>query len=878
MTTIPAKTRFGPYEIGVSLGVGGMGEVYRARDTRLDRDVAIKVLASSLAQNAEFKRRFEREAKTISQLNHPHICTLHDIGEENGISFLVMELVSGESLADVITRGPLSPADVVKYGAQVADALSAAHRAGVIHRDLKPANVMITKSGAKLLDFGLAKSSVVEFSIDDATQHKPLTQEGTILGTFQYMAPEQLEGQEADPRTDIFALGALLHEMATGQRAFTGKTKTSLIAAIVKEQPPPIAQLQPLTPPGLQHVVDRCLAKERDDRWQSALDVASELRWISAAGSQSGVALPGISGRSRRNRMAFAMAVVGWILALAAMVAAAMAWSRARTAGNVTKLQIAEALDENFNQPLAVSPDGRKVAMIVPGAPPHLALRDLDSGETRQLSGTEGAIYPFWAPDGHAIAFFIKGSLKAVDLQTGAVQKICDASDGRGGAWSSGGVIVFAPDFTSPLVKVGENGGRPSAVTKTNAISDSHRNPMFLPDGKHFLYCAVPNQNDVANASVRVGSIDGNVDKEVLPYGSNLSYVDGWLLSSRDRNLVAQAFDPRTMSLEGKPVSLAQNVDWYEGRWLATFSAGGETLVYRTAPAPKRQLLVLDSNGTAAHAAGEVGAYAYPAVSPDGRRVIVNRGDTAAGGSDLWMLDLAGGNPVRLTFQAGAGRFIMEDTALFSPDGQRIALASTDSQGFFRAWIQPVGGGAKEMLLADSDRAFVRVGDWSPDGRSVVVAPQRAGRGDDIERIDLDGRRQAVPIVHGTASERAPSISPNGRWMAYHSDESGRTEIYVTDFPAGNAKWQVSTSGGTFPGWSADGGKLYYLAGKRIVAAPVHQKGSFSTAPAKPVEALGDRITGFAVARSGRIVAIQELDSGEPPMTVVLNWRKLLEK
>jgi Tol biopolymer transport system component len=851
-----------------------MGEVYRARDTRLDRDVAIKVLPSSLAQNAQFKLRFEREAKTISQLNHPHICTLHDIGAENGVSYLVMELVHGESLADVVVRGPLAAADVLKYGAQIAEALATAHRAGVVHRDLKPANVMITKSGAKLLDFGLAKSSVIEISTDDATQHKPLTQEGTILGTFQYMAPEQLEGQEADARTDIFALGALLHEMATGQRAFNGKTKTSLIAAIVKEHPTPIAQLQPLTPPSLQHVVDRCLAKERDDRWQSALDIASELRWISSTGSQTGVALP-IGARVQRRRLVAAVAVAGWLLALAGAVAASVAWSRARTAMRVTKLEIAQTLDESFNQPLAASPDGRKVAMIVPGTPAHLALRDLDSGETRQLTGTEGATYPFWAPDGHAIAFFISGSLKVVDLQTGAVQKICDASDGRGGAWSSNGVIVFAPDFASPLVKVAENGGRASPITKIDARTVSHRNPIFLPDGKHFLYCAVPVSNNVAGSSVRVGSIDGNVDREVLPYASNLSYADGWLLSARDRNLVAQAFDPGTMSLQGKPVSLAQNVDWYLGRWLATFSAGGDTLIYRRAPDPSRQLLVLDPNDRTAHPAGEVAAYSLPAISPDGRRVIVNRGDPAAEGSDLWMLDLAGGNPVRLTFHA---KGTMDDTALFSPDGQRIALVSSDAQGIVRAWVQPVGGGAKEMLRADSERDFVLAGDWSPDGRTLVTVAQRAERGSDIELIHLDGRRVLVPVVYGAASEASPRISPNGRWMAYHSDESGRNEIYVTDFPGGNTKWQVSTTSGSVPGWSADGAKLYYLAGKRLVAAAVQEGISFSSDPPKPVEGLGDGITGFAVARNGRIVAVREVDSGESPMTVVVNWQRLLEK
>lgn len=871
--SIPAGTRFGPYEIGVSLGAGGMGEVYRAQDTRLDRAVAIKVLAASLAQNAQFRLRFDREARTISQLNHPHICTLHDIGAENGISFLVMELVAGESLADIVARGPLPPGDVLKYGAQIAEAMAAAHRAGVVHRDLKPANVMITKSGAKLLDFGLAKGSVVEISVDDATQHKPITQEGTILGTFQYMAPEQIEGQDADPRSDIFALGAVLYEMATGQRAFSGKTRTSLIAAIVKEQPPPLSSLQPLAPHTLQHVVDRCLAKDPDERWQSALDVATELRWIGSSSSQAGAAEP--VARARRRRVPLALAVAGWLLALTASGAAFAAWSRARTASRITRLEIAQPLDESFNQPLALSPDGRRVAMLVPGVPPRIAIRDLDGGTTKLLNGTEGAFYPFWAPDGHAVAFFVTGLLKVVDLDTGAVQTICKAIDGRGGSWGRDGVIVFAPDFASAIFKVSENGGVPTAITKTSADSYSHRNPTFLPDGKHFLYCVVPVHNNVDNTSVRIGSIDEPVDRLVLPHASNVAYVDGWLLFARDRNLVAQPFDLGSRSVEGKPVSLAQNVDWYVGRWLATFAAAGDTLVYRTSPNPRRQLLVLDPNATVAQPAGEPAAYSLPDVSPDGRKVLVNRGDPTAGGSDLWMLDLAGGNPVRLTFQAMG---TMDDTARFSPDGQHIAMASSDTQGFVRAWVQPAGGGTKQMLRSESERDFVLVTDWTPDGQAVITVAQRPGRNQDIERIAVDGSRKPVPVVHETATEGFPRISPNGRWMAYQSDASGRFEIYVTGFPDGNAKWQVSTTGGTMPGWSADGKTLYYLAGRKIVGSAVHEGAAFSSDPPEPVPGVGDSITGFAVGRNGRIVAVRELDAGEPPLTVVLHWRSLLKK
>jgi len=866
-------TRLGPYEILSPLGAGGMGEVYKARDTRLDRDVAIKVLPAELAHNTQFKLRFEREAKTISQLNHPHICTLHDIGDENGISFLVMELVDGTSLADLVAKGPMPAADVLRYGTQIAEALSRAHRSGIVHRDLKPGNVMITKGGAKLLDFGLAKSSVVEINLDDATQQKPLTTEGTILGTFQYMSPEQLEGQEADARTDIFAFGAVLYEMATGRRAFEGKTKTSLIAAIVKEQPRPIAEVQPLTPPALQHVVDKCLAKDPDDRWQSALDVASELRWISTAGSQAGVAAPVTSARVRRARILNLAMVAGWAIAIAALVFVVDLRSRLGEASRVTRMDLAEQAAAVFDAPLAVSPDGLRVAIDAPGTG-RLSIRDLSSGEVRQLAGTDGASYPFWAPDGHALGFFAGGKLKTVNADTGAIQTICDAPYGRGGAWSPLGVIVFAPNIATPLMQVGENGGTPVAVTKPeHPESDTHRNPAFLPDGRHFLYCAAPANQNAGAGVLRAGSIDGSVDRKVLDYASNAAIVNGWLLTVRDRNLIAQRFDPEALAVEGKPVAIAQNVEWYPARWLATFAAGADTLVYRRAAQPHSHRLGLEGGETRPGVIGDEAFLAAPAASPDGRRAIVARFDPTTVGSDLWMVDLGGGSFTRLTF---ASRGTMDETAFFSPDGQRVALTMVDPDGAWRSVIQPAGGGTQEALRSAEDASYVEVSDWSRDGSTILIGRQLSLTGMDVEVVHLDGDRKAVPLIHGPSDELAATLSPDERWMAYQSNESGRHEIYVTNYPAATAKWQVSTAGGLGPAWSADGRQLYYLAGGRVVAAAVRDGESFSADAAKPVEALGDQIQSFTVAQNGTIVALRETDPGQPPLTIVRNWEQLL--
>ena len=883
---LAAGQRLGPYEIVAPLGAGGMGEVWRARDTRLDREVAIKVLPAGLAQDEQFRQRFDREAKVISSLSHPNICTLFDVGEaaasddRSAIHYLVMELLEGDALADRLQKGPLPLHDVLKYGQQIASALDAAHRQGITHRDLKPGNVVLTRSGAKLLDFGLAKTAAggaapIDGHTNLATEARPLTEQGTILGTFQYMSPEQLEGQEADARTDIFALGAVLYEMATGLRAFQGKTKTSLIAAIVKEQPRPIAEAQPLTPPALQHVVDKCLAKDPEDRWQSALDVASELAWVSGAGSQAGVAAPVTSARARRRRLLAAAAIAGWAVAIAAVATTVRVWRHLRDATRVTQADLAEQTAVAQDAPLSVSPDGRRIAIEAPGATSQLAIRDLSNGEVKRLAGTEGASYPFWAPDGHALGFFAGGKLKTVNAETGAIQTICDAPYGRGGAWSPLGVIVFAPNIAHPIVRVGENGGVPAAVTTPEHPGlDTHRNPTFLPDGRHFLYCAAPANATMVATSLRAGSIDGGFDRKVLDYASSAAFVNGWLLTVRDRNLIAQRFDPDGLVVSGKPVAIAQNIDWYPGRYVGTFGAGAETLVYLHAAQPRRQLLRLDGGDARPVTIGQEAFIASPAVSPDGRRAIVNRFDAATNSADLWMVDLGGGGTDRLTFSARGGA--EDNTALFSPDGERVALTEVDAGGVTRSWIQPAGGGTKQGLKLDSDTDFVYLTDWSHDGKTLLISPQRLKTGLDVEVIHLDGDRGAVPLVQGPSDESAARLSPNGKWVAYQSTESGRPEVYVTSYPGATAKWQVSTEGGISPWWSGDGRQLYYLAGDRVFEAAVRDSASFSAFAARPVEALGDHIHAFTVARSGRIVALRQIDPGTPPLTIVRNWEQLL--
>ncbi|MEO8587138.1 MAG: protein kinase, partial [Acidobacteriota bacterium] len=573
--TLATGTRLGPYEILSPLGAGGMGEVYRARDTRLERDVAVKILRPTDSTSQEMKLRFEREAKAISQLSHPNICALYDVGSHEGTEYLVMEYLEGETLAIRLEKGALPLPQVISIGVQIADALDRAHRQGIVHRDLKPANVMLTKGGVKLLDFGLAKtlapavqpSGLTSSPTMASPQH--LTQQGTILGTFQYMAPEQLEGSEADARSDIFSFGAVLYEMATGRKAFDGKSQASLIGSILKDTPPPASSIAPMTPPALDRLIATCLSKDPEDRLQTAHDVKLQLQWVGEGGSQAGLPAPVAARRKNREKLAWALA------AAAAAVALVFAIGFLRRAPRVSPPIFAAIPlpEKTFVESVVLSPDGKTLAFTAgkPGAQPGLWIRNLGSPAAQPVAGAEEAGFPFWSPDSRFVAYFTKGSLKRIDPSGGPALTVCDAARGVGGAWNRDGTIVFAPSPTSPLFRVPASGGKPEPVTRLDASLrvTAHRYPAFLPDGRHFLYMAANlsgNAGDPAN-SIRVGSLDGKTDKVVVAgIASNPSFAAGHLLYPSEGALLAVKMDPSRLEVQGDAVPVAQRLNvtnWY---------------------------------------------------------------------------------------------------------------------------------------------------------------------------------------------------------------------------------------------------------------------------------------------------------------------------
>jgi Tol biopolymer transport system component len=892
--SLAAGTRLGPYELVAPLGAGGMGEVYRARDTRLDRTVAVKVLPSHLSASPEVRQRFEREAKTISQLSHPHICALHDVGREGETDYLVMEYLEGETLADRLAKGPLPIDQTLRFGIQIGDALDKAHRQGVVHRDLKPGNVMLTKSGVKLLDFGLAKAITLVSQQSSftalPTQHA-LTQEGTILGTFQYMAPEQLEGKDADTRTDIFAFGCVLYEMVTGKKAFSGATQASLISSILRDEPQAISQVQPMSPPALDHVVKKSLAKDPEDRWQNAADLGSELKWIGEGGSQTGIPVPA-SGSRHRSRERLAWTSAGALLLAAAALAVVLFSHRAPTAAPVIRASILPPEGADFVStwidagPVEISPDGSRLAFTARKGegPNQLWVRALNESSARPLAGTDGAQRPFWSPDGRYIGFFADRALKKIDVNGGPVFTLASAIESRGGTWSREGVILFTPDARGPVFRVGANGGKVAPATVYGPNDATHRYPRFLPDGKHFLYLvrhsgAGPGEEP----AVMVGLLGSKESKIAVSVASNAVYASGHLLYVREGALVAQPFDLGALEVRGDPVTIAPDVLMDERFSRGVFSASDNgVLVYQTGKwSAVTALRWFDRSGKILGTVGEPAQFfngGDPEISPDGTRATAAIVDLRGGASDIWMIDLATGTRSRFTTGPG-DKF----ATAWSRDGNRIAYnISNPTRSGYDIVVRPSSGsGGVEKLISDPAQ-YEYPCSFSPDGTVLLYQSRKSGR-DDLWALSLAADRTARPVATTPALEYLGQFSPDGRYVAYMSDESGRFEIYVVPFPGPGGRWQVSQNGGVEPRWKEDGRELFFFAtDNRLMAAQVKtDRGGFEVGAIVPLFQSRTMGTGFRydVANDGnRFLITTGLQQPTSPITLVTNWTAELPK
>ena len=896
--TLAAGTRLGPYELLSPIGAGGMGMVYRARDTRLDRSVAVKVLPEHLSSSEEGRQRFEREARTISQLSHPHICALYDVGRDGGVEFLVMELLDGETLADRLVKGALPAEQVLRFGIEIADALDKAHRQGIVHRDLKPGNVMITKSGVKLLDFGLAKA-IAPLSAEPgvtslptmAGSRQPLTQEGTILGTFQYMAPEQLEGKDADVRTDIFAFGAVLYEMATGRKAFAGKSQASLISNIMKEDPAPISTIQPMTPPALDRVVRTCLAKDPEDRFQTAHDAKLQLQWVAEGGSQAGAPAVVTARRKSRERLA-------WVIAAIGIAAAALATfgyvRRAPAEKRLLRSSLLPPPKVSFNfsgadtGSLTISPDGRLVTFVASGEDggKQLWIRPLDQAKARPLPGTEGAEWPFWSPDSRFVAFFADGKLKKVDVAGAPPLVICEARNGRSGAWNREGVILFSPDSVVPIHRVPAGGGTPEAVTTLDVAKGetTHRWATFLPDGKHFLYMAGTHAGGTkseANA-IYLASLDSKEQKVLLRARSNVVYASGYLLYVLDKTLLAQPFDAKRLALAGDPIPLEEAILYDPGYFRASFSAsdGGE-LVYATGTRESRAPLVwYDRAGKQiGDPIGEAAEYVDLALTGDGKKAAAAISDPATGVPDIWLLDFQRGTRTRFTFGSSV-------RPVWSPDGSRIVYASAgkpSAAGFGTVInVKPTGGEGKPEAVFTAEGQFTP-SSWSEDGRFIaleVIRPKSPTK-TDVWILPLFGDRKPYPFLETEFSEEGAAFSPDGRWISYISDESGRGELYVTSFPTRAGKWQVSNKGAFVGGWVRSGKEIVYVGtDQNVTSVEVRVDASgFNSGVPKVLFKSPRALTGSSTPLADRfLLAPREEGSQASSISLVSNWPALLKK
>lgn len=898
--SVQIGTKLGPYEIVSPLGSGGMGEVWRAKDTRLDRDVAIKVLPIGFATNDLFRQRFEREAKAISQLNHPNICTLYDVGQvetaassnvltvtgTSTLHYIVMELLEGESLSDRLKKGPLPVHEVLRYGREIASALDAAHRRGIIHRDLKPGNVMLTKSGAKLVDFGLARTATdVKTPVNVThlpTAAEPLTQEGIILGTFQYMAPEQLEGIDVDARTDIFALGTVLYEMATGKRAFVGNSKTSLIAAIVTSQPEPISAVAPLTPPALDHIVQKCLEKDPDLRWQSAHDVASELQWMSEAGSKAGIAVPLMMRRKIRERLLWmltsAFAILSVLLGIGYFLRAPKTPPPVRASLDPPSHSALIPFDELG---LALSPDGNRLAFVVNEADggKQIWIRDLSSMSATPVPETNGAWYPFWSPDGQHLGFFANGKLWRVDLRGGSPKALAEAPSGRGGSWGKNDIILFTNTVRSSIFSIPASGGTPVAVTKYDPKKEvTHRWPVFLPDSQHFLYVS-----RTAIGRLMIGDLKTHESKQLIDDATNALYVKpGYLVYGRSANLYAQKFDADKLTLSGDPVPIVdEKLSYWEPKNYVAYAASDNgTIVYLPTFNPKTILRWYDRSGRPLEKIGDPGYVQSPRLSHDGKKIAFIRSDSPSSKSDLWIYDADSGRANRATFKGEA-----INTPEWSPDGTQMSfLCAPNSVYTQNICIKQLAGGGEVRLLYQSPN-WAGTTNWSPDGKKIVFVEQSPQTGNDLWTIDVNDGKPHV-FLQTSFEENEARYSPDGRWIVYISNETGRNEIYVRPADGSQQQWQISNDGGVTPRWKADGSEILFTSpGGDLMSAAVKTTPSFESSQPKilfhlPETPMRDIPIFEDVSADGQkvLLDIPTETRSSVDFHLILNWMSLLQK
>jgi eukaryotic-like serine/threonine-protein kinase len=857
-----------------------MGEVYRARDTRLDRTVAIKVLTGGLSADPESRARFEQEARAIAALNDPHICTLYDISLHGDLDYLVLEYLEGETLADQLKRSPVVPvAEALAIAIQIGDALDRAHRAGIAHRDLKPGNVMLTRrsgSGApsgktvKLLDFGLAaRTSVARPQALDsalaATMAPTMAATSGLVGTIQYMAPERLDGADGDHRADIFALGCVLYEMLAGRKAFEGSNVLTAVAAIKNSEPPPVAALQ--AQPLLDHVVCRCLAKDPEDRWQSIRDVTSELRWIAEHPQSPAAGSPGARAGAAW-RMATGIAV---LVAIVASAAAGLFLRGRETPANQQEIRFEVATNPTDDPAVALSADGTTLAFVAnQDRIPMLWIRPLRAIENRVLAGTEGASFPFWSPDGRSIGFFAGNKLKRVDVAGGAPIVLADAPNARGGDWNADGVILFSPGVSAPIMRVSASGGAVEQLTQPDdKIGPAHRVPQFLPDGRRFLFSSTlggPPTN-----GVYLGSLDKTPPVRLLGAGDTGGrfVAPDKLLAIRQNALQVYDFDLRSGTVQGQPTMIAQG--FTAGIATSSFATSATgVLAYRASTAQRRQLVWVDRRGTVLQAIGEpeTDYIASPELSADDRTALVFT--QRSGNNDCWVIELARNLPHRITDGPAAHAHPVWD-----PDGDHIVYNSGV------ATRQAINGGKPEPLFAQPRRGTALA--WTRD-RQYVLLRRDNGTSGDLLAVSMTGEPREIAVAQSSADETEGQFSPDGRWVAFVSNESGRAEVFLQSFPDGRGRTQVSTSGGTQVRWSADAKEIFYVAPDGTMTAVSVALGGGSPDVKSPVPlfqthlATGTNVLGnkpqYAVSRDGRFLLNTAVESVSPPVAVVVNWMK----